>query len=337
MKLKNILTLLKSPNRSAQFKTMKDMQSYIRFHFFYAAHESGLLKALRKPKTLNEIIRDLDIKQPEHLEPLVDLGLSLKELAIKNGRYYLKGKCSKLFAVKEGDGPIALVQGQVTYYNSTYRHAAERMRGAPEGDYLEYIGPIVARFGKILEPFIKNFVHKVVHNKGALKLLDVGCGAGFHLKSALELNPNIQAVGIDMDKSVIEDAQKNLVDWGIQNNCSVFQGDVLKPDQSFQKKYDVITLHNVVYYFPVNERRELFQSLRSLLADRGTLAITNSTQSLGRSFASANLDMALRAIKGCFAMPVLDELIEQLKGSGFNEVETIHLLPGDAYYGIIAR
>jgi hypothetical protein len=74
---------------------MRDWQAFVRMHFIYTAFESGLLEALSIPSYRNDLIQKLNVKRPEILEALLDVGLSVKELAYKDGTYSIKGKRSK--------------------------------------------------------------------------------------------------------------------------------------------------------------------------------------------------------------------------------------------------
>jgi len=236
----------------------------------------------------------------------------------------------------ESDGARALVQGHVTYYNSIYRNLPSRIQGEPNGNYLEEIGGYVARFAKILEPFVKNYISEIISGRGEMKILEVGCGTGIFMKCALELNGQVNCTGIDMDQNVIDLARKNLEEWGIGDRCSAVKGDIRKPGPEFAGPFDMITLYNIIYYFPVEERAELFRSLKNMLSKDGKIALVSSTQSNGKSFGAANLDTAVRSIEGCYALPHLNQLADQLKESGFTNVKTSKLFPGDTYYGIEA-
>ncbi len=57
-------------------------------------------------------------------------------------------------------------------------------------------------------------------------------------------------------------------------------------------RFDLITLVNLVYYFPVEQRPELFRVLRSRLAPGGSLAIVMNMQEKMADFGVANLNMA---------------------------------------------
>src|SRR4030042_7067224 len=96
----------------------------------------------------------------------------------------------------------------ITYFSSAYRGAADRMHGAPLGNDLEKIGSLVARFSKIGEPFIKEFIKDIVIGKDSMRILDVGCGSGIFLQSIFNANHAAIGIGIDIDEVVAGKARK---------------------------------------------------------------------------------------------------------------------------------
>ena len=124
----------------------------------------------------------------------------------------------------------ALIQANVTYYNSAYRNAADRMKGGELGDDLGKIGDLVARVSKIQEPLIKDFIQYTVKNKDSMNILEIGCGSGIFMKNAFEANENIVGVGIDIDSEVVKQAKNNIEKWGLSDRFIIMQGDIRVTD-----------------------------------------------------------------------------------------------------------
>ena len=188
MNINYIFSLWRTIRMPGLLPIMRDWMSFLRLHFLFAALESGLLKALQDGAARQTLIEALQVQRPELLDALLDLGLSLGELSRSNSVFRLKGKRSKILATPGGDALAAVIQGNITYYNDAYRRLADRMRGAPLGDDLREIGETVARFSKIGEPVLKSFIQSMVPGSGPFRMLDVGCGSGFVLKTAAEVN-----------------------------------------------------------------------------------------------------------------------------------------------------
>jgi len=336
MKLKYIFKLLFKSDMSALLGIMRDWRSVTRIHFIHAALEAGLLQTLNKPRNRDQLIDALQVKRPEFLDALLDVGLSIGELSLSGGVFKLKGKISRTVITENGDGLGGLIQAQATYYNSIYRHAAERMRGAPDGDYLEEIGPMVARFSKLAEPMMRSFIGDLVKGKKRMRILEVGCGSGLLLRTAIEANTKATGVGVDLDPAVVEEAVANVDRWGLNDRIAILAGDVRDQAVVEQGPFDLITLYNVIYYFPFEQRPELLRTLRSMLAPGGRVALANGFQGHGKDPSAASLNLANCSIEGLTPLPDTDELTGQLKESGFGQVSLTKLLPGSSFIGMVA-
>jgi hypothetical protein len=78
-----MLSFLRILKMAGLFPIMKDWQALVRMHFIFAAYESGLLKALAIPCERQTLIENLEVKRPDLLDALLDVGLATKELGIK--------------------------------------------------------------------------------------------------------------------------------------------------------------------------------------------------------------------------------------------------------------
>jgi len=336
MKLRSILTALKTPNPRGTMRLMSEWQSFARLHFVYSALDSGLLHALREPATTQELIEKLAVQRPELLEGLLDLGASLGELVCSRGVYRVKGVISRMLLDEDGDPLAAMIQEFVTVYNDVYRHAGARMQGAPLADCLEEIAPLVARASRITEPFLKNFIEHAVAREGPVRLLEVGCGSGALIRVAHQANPQASGTGIDMDAAVVEQCRENLATWGLQEKYMVLQADIREPPAQLGGPFDLVTLYNNIYYFPPEERLSLLTSLRVMLAPGGALALSSSMQGRGKNVFAANFDLVTSSMVGCYRVPHQAELEAQLREAGFGKVRSMRLIPGEAYFGLLA-
>ncbi|MBF0508521.1 MAG: class I SAM-dependent methyltransferase [Deltaproteobacteria bacterium] len=336
MKLKYLVTILHTLKMPGLFQIIRDWNSFLRLHFIYAGLESGLLEALSTPCSRETLIQRLNVKRPDLLDALLDVGLSVKELGYRNTLYWIKGKRSKAVIGQEGDILAAMIQANVTYCSGAYRKVATRMSGGPLGDDLEDIGGLVARFSKIGEPFISHFITDIVIGRKPMRILDVGCGSGVFLKTTYNANRNATGIGIDVDMVAAEQARQNINKWKLGDRFRIITGDIRVPADGLEGPFDLITLYNIMYYFPSTERVELFQKLRSKLSPQGTLAVAMNFQSDGKDIGAANLNLVNCSLKGLTRLPGVEELIAQLKETGFHKIKTQRLIPGSTYYGIAA-
>ena len=331
-----LITILRNPDLAGMARVFRLWRNSIRFHYLYAALDSGLLKALAQPRSREELKSELEVRRPEFLDALLDLGLALKELRLKDGRYHIKGRLSKTLLGPQGDPLSAVVQADMTYYTSAYRHAAQRMRGAPQGNYLDDIGGVVARFAKLAEPLLRRFIRETLKGRESARVLDLGCGSGIFLKSARDSHPQATGLGLDMDPVVVQQAEANLAQWGLDHDFKVVEGDIREHPPEVTGPYDLITMFNLVYYFTPQERAELFNYLRGLLPPGGVLAVVSNFHSQGKDPTAANLNLANCSIEGCHPLPSLESLCQELRDCGFGNIDTARIVPGSTFLGVRA-
>ncbi len=336
MNLQYLMIMLRTPDLAGLARAMRESLHYVRMHYLHAALDCGLIEALRRPRTREELLGLLNVRRPQFLDGLLELGLSLKELKCKRGEFSIKGGLSRSLLGPQGGVLGAMIQANATYYNSVYRHAAERMRGAPLGDYLPQIGPLVAKFSEVSEPFLRRFLRANLAGRKTPRILDLGCGAGFGLRGAHQANPEAEGVGVEMDPAVARQAEENLTSWGLGSRFRVAVGDLRDILEGLPGPFDLITMINLVYYFTEEERRGLFARLRPLLAPGGALALASNFGSQGRDPMAANLNLATCSIKDCTPLPRLGDLCAQLEQSGYTQVKSTRIVPGSAYYAVTA-
>ena len=336
MNLRYIISFLRIMKIPGLYPIVKDWEAFIRMHFIYSAYESGLLKALSAPRNRDMLIRELDVKRPEVLDALLEVGLASKELELKNGLFSIKGKRSKAITGDNGDMLAAIIQGNVTYYSDAYRNASHRINGGELGEDLSKIGDVVARFSKLSEPIIKNFIANIVHGKNPMRVLDVGCGSGILLKSAYDSNGHATGVGIDIDEKVVQQARANISTWGLSDRFEIRHGDIRHIFDEIVGTFDVITLYNLLYYFDKEARFDLIKTLRKKLSPKGVLAVAMSFNSKGKDMATANLNMVNSSLKGLTPLPQLNDITSILKECGLANIKVDRFMPGSTFYGLVA-
>jgi 4-hydroxy-2,2'-bipyrrole-5-carbaldehyde O-methyltransferase len=319
------------------FPIIKDWQALIRIHFIFAAYESGLLRELEHPCGRQALIDNLGIKRPDLLDALLDLGLAIKEIGVKNQLYFIKGKRSKAVMTARGDMLAALIQANITYYSDAYRLAAGRLKGGELGDDLDAMGDLVARFSKIGEPMLKNFLSTIVAGKGPVRVLDVGCGSGVFLQSIHNANAGATGVGLDVDAAAARQAKENIQAWGLQDSFRIHQGDIRHLPEEITGPFDLITLFNILYYFEEEGRIELLRQVRDLLSPRGVLAIAMNCHSQGTDASAANLNIVTCSLKGLTPLPSREEIIALLKHCAFSRIQSHRFMPASTFYGFVAH
>jgi cyclopropane fatty-acyl-phospholipid synthase-like methyltransferase len=188
-------------------------------------------------------------------------------------------------------------------------------------------GELIARSSRVLEAFQAEVIKSTFPAGGALRLLEIGCGSGVYMRYAAERNPSLTALGVELQLAVAEMARTNLRGWGLGSRVKVETGDIREkaPDERF----DIATLYNNIYYFPVEERVALLNHIRSFLRPGGFLLLTTCCQ--GGSLPAEALNLWGAATCGAGRLPAEDELVSQLHEAGYSTVNTKNLLPGDRF------
>jgi len=332
----NLVTaLFRIPHVRAFYGLFGDMRSSLRLQFLYAAMHAGLLPALREPSTKQELAQRLGAPRVDLLEVLLELGVSLKELSERDGRYRLRGRRSKALITPEGDGAFAMAEEVLTYHADVYQQFAARLHGAAPGTYLDEHGVLIARSSRVLDPIVGDFVRSLTRTGRPLRMLEVGCGSAIYLRYAAEANPQLAGVAVDVQDEVVKQARENLQAWGVADRFQVHVADIRRPPPEVAGPFDLITLYNNVYYFEEAERPALFRSFRSWLAPGGAFALVSMFH--GRTFGSIDLDLALRCTAGCTGLPDLEQTARELNEAGFSDVKKAKLMPLEPLWGLVAR
>lgn len=334
MNISALLTLVRNRQLLSHTALMRDLKTLSRLYFLYAAIDMGLLMQLRKPSSLEMLSRKINAVRTDLLDLLLELGVALGELSFRNGLYALRGKRSRSLSNEYGDPFAAMLQECIAYHGSVYHNLADRIGGAPQGDYLKATATLIARSSRSLEHLIKIFVQRAIHECKPKSLLEIGCGSGIYIRHAAEMYKEVTGIGIDMQEMVIHHARENLKEWGLADRFTVVKADIRNWCDTPEKSFDFISLYNNLYYFKPEERPSLFRRIRSLITPGGTFAMVSLMR--GKSITSRNFDIVLRSTSGCASLPEIGETMEHLRASGFNDVEKRDILPSEDFYGVLA-
>ena len=336
MSLSPLLSLLRAHDPRAFLQITGDWKSMLRMHFLHAAISSGLLEALDRPRSWEDLVHELEVERPQLLDALLQLGVSLGELDHNSEGYSLRGSRARALRKEKNDALAALVEANVTYYNSVFQGFSQRMRGGELAEGVGAIGPLVARVSMIAEPYLQHFLGTAVKGKGRLRVLDVGCGSGLHLRRALEMNPALTCVGLELDPEVVRQARDNILRWGQAERIRVEEGDVRSLPPGAGGPFDLVLLFSVIYYFGGEERAAVLRGIRGNLAPGGVLALATSCQGEGCDLFSANLNLATSSMEGLTPLPEGAEMESQLRAAGFTDIRRARLIPKTTYFGFLA-
>ncbi|WP_109484940.1 SAM-dependent methyltransferase [Occallatibacter savannae] len=329
MSLKPFLDLQRDGRLAPLLSIGAALKPYYKLAFLAAAGESGLLALLADgPMTFDAIAAHVGAEGQgrEALEAWLQLGVRLKLMGRDGRGYTLRGMAAAL-AEPKNDAALAMVQEVAELHHKLIAETVPRVREKRLFTLADQDGELIARSSRILEAFQVEAIQRTFPKQGPVRLLEIGCGSGVYLKHAAEVNPALTAVGVELQPAVAEAARTNLSNWGLEGRVTVEAGDIRAKTPS--ELFDIATLYNDLYYFPVDERVALLKHLAGFLKTGGFLLLTTCCQ--GGSVGSEALNLWGAATADCGRLPAEDELAGQLREAGFRTVKTRNLLPGDRF------
>ncbi len=334
MKLSTLADLFRKGQLLLMFNLLTSVGHFYRLTFAAAASKSGVLEALAGGSLPFERLADKfcrDAASHDGLRAWLQMGISLKELQLAEGGYALAGY-SKKFTQPHNDALRAIVDEVVTLHHPMILETPEFLSQGKQWEIGDYDGELIARSSRILEPLQKEAIAGAFPTSGPVRLLEVGCGSGVYIAYAAGRNPGLSALGLELQPRVAEMARQNLADWGLSDRIQVEAGDIRHKSPS--ETFDIVTLYNNIYYFPVEERLDLLKHLRGFVKPGGFLLLTTYCQ--GGSPGSEALNLWGATTSGCGRLPSVDELVALLRKAGFGRAQAASLMPGDKFYAFEA-
>jgi len=334
MSIKPVFKLMMNQQLLALTGSSALLKPFYQLHYVVAAKECGLFELLvDAPKSFKHLaeVYCTDDKTREALEAWLGLGVRLGCLRLNDRGFALKGLAKKL-ASPQNDAALALLQEAAGLHSKLISQTVRKLRNGDLWTLDDQDGEIIARSSRIMEAFQMEAIDRFFPASGAASLLEIGCGSGAYIKYAADRNPSLTALGLELQSNVADAARRNISEWGLQGRVKIKAGDIrLKaPDEPF----NIVTLYNNIYYFPVESRVSLLQHVRQFIKSDGFLLLITCCQ--GGSLAVEVLNLWGAATLTGGRLPGKDELISQLQHAGFQDVETVRLIPGETLFAFKA-
>jgi 4-hydroxy-2,2'-bipyrrole-5-carbaldehyde O-methyltransferase len=334
MSIKPFFKLLKNDQLSTFTGSSALLKPFYQLVYVVAAKEHGLLELLADTqKTFEELARIYckDDKAREALEAWLQLGIRLGHMKLSAHGYSLKGLARKL-ALPQNDAMLALLQEVAGLHYNLISKTPEKLRNGEFFSLADQDGEIIARSSRILEAFQTEAIDRFFPSVGAVNLLEVGCGSGVYIRHAARRDPSLAALGLELQPNVADVARRNIAEWGLQERVRIETGDILRrvPDEHF----DIVTLYNNIYYFPVENRVSLLRHIKEFIKAGGFVLLITCCQGGSLGVEALNLWGAATLTAG--RLPSKDELINQLHQAGFQQVQTLRLIPGEEFFAFKA-
>jgi 4-hydroxy-2,2'-bipyrrole-5-carbaldehyde O-methyltransferase len=192
-------------------------------------------------------------------------------------------------------------------------------------------GDLIARSSRLAEPFICEAVDAVLRPGGRVRLLEIGCGSAAYIRYAAARNPELTAVGLELQPDLAALARDNIARWKLTDRVTIEVADILQ--RAPEAVFDLATLHQNIYYFPMDARLGALRHVRAFLKPGGRLLLT--TVCLGRGAAVDVLNLWATMTEGCGPLPTPAEMVAQMENAGFMQVTNRSLIPRDSFYAFV--
>lgn len=302
--------------------------------FLGAALRAGILQRLaRGPRTAAQLAAEMgyDPAMTSGLASWLDLGVDLKELSRRGGRYALRSRRARRLAHPANDPLAAMYEEVATLDHALIVETPQRLAEGRPFEMSDLDGAQIARSSRLGEPWIAAAVERAVPETGAFRLLEVGCGTGVHLRTACARNPELTAVGLDLQPAAAELARTNIETWGLADRVSIEVGDVRA--MTARGDFDLVTLHQNIYYFPEDAQVDILRTLGAFLRPGGKVLVTSVVR--GAGLASSALDLWGAMTRGAARLPVPPVLVRTMQHAGLVDVRAKPLGADRMYYGFL--
>jgi SAM-dependent methyltransferase len=329
MSLKPFFRLLRDGRLTALLGVSSGLKSFYKVTYLAAAGESGLLNRLATgPATFDSLAEFFAAEGQgrEALEAWLQMGVRLRLLSLGPHGYGLRG-LAKALARPENDPALAMAEEVAGLHHKLISGTLPKLRSGDLWSLADQDGELIARSSRILEAFQAEAIQRTFPERGARRLLEIGCGSGVYLRYAAKRNPSLIALGLELQPAVAEMARMNLRSWDLEDRVKVEDGDFRA--RAAGELFDIATLYNNIYYFPVEERIALLERIGTFLRPGGFLLLTTCCQ--GGSLGVEALNLWGAATKGAGRLPAEDELLNQLRQAGYRGVKTNNLIPGERF------
>lgn len=329
MAFRPLFRLLRDGRLAALLGVGNQLKSFYKLTFLAAAAEAGLLHRLASgPASFDSLAQTYAAtgQGREALEAWLQMGVRLRLLSFGPQGYTLRG-LARMLARPENDPTLAMVQEVAGLHHKLIAGTLPKIQGGALWTLEDQDGELIARSSRILEAFQAEAIRDTFPANAAPRLLEIGCGSGVYLRHAAMRNPSLTALGLELQPAVAAMARTNLRGWGLDDRIKVEDGDFRA--KTLGQTFDIVTLYNNIYYFPVDERVALFERIRSFLKPGGFLLATTCCQ--GGSLGAEALNLWGAATQGAGRLPAEEEMVSQLRQAGFRTVKTKNLLPGDRF------
>lgn len=230
---------------------------------------------LMDDEVINNLVYNLEVSQSvafsgKEKRAIADF-LFINDLMQKysNGEHtfqYIKGHrrvWESLVAEKKLDYEIRLCE---TLFNLAGLKIPEKIESPFDEDYYTESGQNA--FKNFTQFRFLNYLRKITQNRNQLNVFDLGCGYGNYIDVVHENFSDATITGIEKNKQVFAETRRK---FDKAENVEIINGDFF--DFTPAKKYDVILMNYVLFYFNAQQKKKVLKKAKSMLNEHGSIVL----------------------------------------------------------------
>lgn len=316
----------------ARLAAYRDGRRAVRLAFLAGAAAHGYLAHM--PASRAELATRCGATRPDRLDAWVRVGLALGELREVDGDIVVVGH--RALAIAAGDLVVTPFYRSIAeYYFGPHQELDALITGHQGRDDLSRSASTIADVSKVTEPVLSGAIAEIVGDVQPATWLEIGCGSGVHLMTALAGAPQLRAVAVDLDATVVAQAAAAAGEAGFGPRVDWRVGDALELVDR-DERFDVVTLLNNIYYFAESQREALMERVVAMVAPGGVIVVASQCATeVGErgSIAAAQLDLLLRVQREAEAsLPTMQGLVALVRNApGVQSIDVRRPVPGEPY------
>lgn len=217
MSIKPFLELLERRQLGAALAANALHKPFYKLSFPAALADAGLLQRLHAgPLSFDALAAGCTAhaKSREALQAWLQMACRLGLLLLGDRGCALAGLAKKL-ALPHNDATLALTQEVAGLHYRLITQTPAKLRAGELWGLDNQDGELTARSSRALEAFQLQALERFVPASGRCHLLEIGCGSGIYIRHAALHNPQLSALGLELQEDVARVAQHNIRGWGL--------------------------------------------------------------------------------------------------------------------------
>lgn len=313
-------------------KWMKSNESFLKTWHAHVGYKLNLFRLFETGEKAHVIAKKYDWDE-ELLERWVDVGLSVGNLSKTiTGKIKSKKKMVRFATVDSEESAGILLREMMELHIPTLLEYPDLIQRKHKRVYQDdAFGEVVAETSTLLEKAALPAVMKIVSKSKPSSALDLGCGYGGYLAKMHHHYKGMKLTGVEKNKDVFTYARNRLPE-----EIQLLNQDLMTFLEDKHDPVDLVMVHNLLYYFPKNERASLLKNISKLTSQGGKVSIITPVHhsQYGGMFTSA-FNAFMTAHANLYPLPEMAELKALAHHSGLSMVSAEPIIKEGGWFIII--